>query len=130
MADRIITRDYLIANPSCIFVFGDNTLRRGKGGAAVLRDLPNTYGFITKKEPTNAVESFYTLSEYREVFDREVNLLLTHMAANPTNRYLISKLGGGLANRFHIWDTIIEPWIKTATWMYADRIDYLWENVT
>ncbi|MFW6247319.1 MAG: hypothetical protein ACOC22_04075 [bacterium] len=62
--EEIITRKYLKENPEHIFVFGDNLLRKGYGGAAKLRDLPNTYGFITKKYPDNKDESFYTPDEY------------------------------------------------------------------
>jgi len=48
-----MTKEYLRAHPEVIFVFGDNLIHRGKGGAAKLRDEPNTYGFITKKYPNN-----------------------------------------------------------------------------
>jgi hypothetical protein len=33
-----ITKKYLENHPNHIFVFGDNSLRQGKGGAASLRD--------------------------------------------------------------------------------------------
>jgi len=45
----IITAQYLKENPDHIFVFGDNTVRKGFGGAAKFRDFPNTYGFVTLK---------------------------------------------------------------------------------
>lgn len=46
----IVTKQFLDNNPNAIFVFGDNLLRVGYGGAAILRDHPQTYGFITKKK--------------------------------------------------------------------------------
>lgn len=42
------------------FVFGDNTLRFGKGGQAVIRDEPNVLGVSTKRKPSMADGSFFT----------------------------------------------------------------------
>jgi hypothetical protein len=47
-----------------IFIFGDNDLRIGKGGQAIIRDLNNTIGIRTKKEPNNNYNSFYSDKEY------------------------------------------------------------------
>lgn len=35
-------------NPDFLYIFGDNTLRIGKGGQAVIRDEPNSVGLCTK----------------------------------------------------------------------------------
>jgi len=108
----IVTRQYLINNPSHVFVFGDNTLRRGRGGAAALRDLPNTFGFITKRYPNNHDASFYRPSDYMHVFLSEMSRLHVEIFDNPENRYLISRIGAGLANRYNIWEEIILPRIS------------------
>lgn len=105
----MITKDYLANNPDHIFVFGDNTLRYGKGGAAVLRDVPNTYGFITKKMPNNRVESFYKPQEYLPVFMKEMEKLIDRIEAEPEHTFLISKIGSGLANKYKIYELIIKP---------------------
>jgi hypothetical protein len=68
----IVTKQFLDNNENAIFVFGDNQLHIGKGGAAILRDHPRAYGFITKKYPDNDLDAFYTASEYQEVFEREL----------------------------------------------------------
>lgn len=47
--DFIVTKEFLDQNPNAVFIFGDNRRRLGYGGAASLRDHPQTYGFITKK---------------------------------------------------------------------------------
>ena len=73
-----ITKKFLQENPNVIFVFGDNLLRKGKGGAAKLRDEPNTYGFITKKAPNNQDSSFYRPIEYRYIFEEELRKRLVH----------------------------------------------------
>lgn len=64
--DNIITKYWLKKHLECIFVFGDNLIREGYGGAAILRDEPNTYGFITKKYPDNKNESFLNLMNMME----------------------------------------------------------------
>ena len=112
MEEVFITREYLIANTNHVFVFGDNLERRGLGGAAKFRNFSNTYGFITKKQPYNFDESFYTPEEYKEVYQKEIDALRGLMMTNPNVIYLISKLGAGLANRYNIFENIIEPNIK------------------
>jgi hypothetical protein len=54
-----ITRAHLCANPSTLFVFGDNLRRRGLGGqAAQMRGEPNAVGLPTKREPTTRPEAY------------------------------------------------------------------------
>ncbi len=105
----MITKEYLANNPTHIFVFGDNLLRRGRGGAAILRDCKNTYGFITKREPNNKASSFYKPSDYLSTFSKELVKLMTKIEAEPENTFLISQLGSGLANRHKIYQKIIKP---------------------
>ena len=104
---------FLRKNPDCIFVFGDNLERRGKGGAAELRDEPNTYGFVTKKQPTGDNSAFYHPREYERIYNQEVEKLRMESKNNHNKCYLISKVGAGLANRFGIFEQIIEPRIKS-----------------
>lgn len=49
-----------------LFIFGDNDIKKGKGGQAIIRDEPNTFGIPTKKLPNNNLNSFYYDSEYDE----------------------------------------------------------------
>ena len=111
--ETIITQKYLQDNPDHIFVFGDNHLRKGKAGAAKLRDLPNSYGFITKRYPNNETKSFYKPEEYKFIFEEELDKLLVEIIMNQKKTFLISKLGSGLANKFHIWEKVIEPVLRT-----------------
>ena len=105
----IVTADFLDDHPECTFVFGDNTVHRGHAGAARLRWHPQALGFITKKYPNNHEDSFYTIKEYKPVFKRELAKLVKLIEAQPKQRFLISKLGSGLANKNLIYETIIEP---------------------
>ena len=106
-----ITINFLNDNPNIYFIYGDNILHKGKGGAAALRDQPNTIGFITKKFPNDDNTSFYHPDEYLQVFHKECDRLITLMKNNPHHYYLFSKIGSGLANKYCIFQLIIEPWL-------------------
>ena len=56
--------NYVKNNTNKIFIFGDNDLRIGKGGQAIIRDLKNTIGLRTKKAPNNNSSSFYSDNDY------------------------------------------------------------------
>jgi len=104
-----ITKSYLRNNPNHIFVFGDNLKRKGYGGAATLRDEPNAYGFVTKKAPNNNDGSFYKPEEYEIKFEYELRKLIKKIERNPDKTFIISKLGGGLANKYKIFQKVIRP---------------------
>ena len=109
---EFISESYLRKYPNDVFVFGDNTIRIGKKGAAILRDEPNTYGFITQKYPSSRDFAHYRVNEYKQIFINEMEKLKSTIASNPDKTYLISKLGSGLANRFGIWEKIVREGLK------------------
>ena len=109
MPVRQITLEYLRSHPCHIFVYGDNLLHRGCRGAAQFRSEPNTYGFVTKKFPSSKVEAFYRPAEYRPVFEQELSRLMVEIVGHGQRTYMISPVGSGLANRFKIWERVIEP---------------------
>jgi len=121
---REITWDFLDKNPTAFFVFGDNTLGVGKGGAAALRDPPQAIGFITKVLPTYSDDAFYTPEEYKPVFDVEVKKLREFITDHPNNTFYISAVGGGLANKHKIFETIIQPNLKNL--INGPNVVYLW----
>jgi hypothetical protein len=47
-------------DPNKIYVFGDNLLRKGKKGQAIIRDLPNAMGVATKRLPTMNTDAFFS----------------------------------------------------------------------
>lgn len=102
-----ITKSFLDSNPDAYFVFGDNLERMGYGGAAVLRDHSHSIGFITKKFPDNNDSSFYRPEEYSSVFFEELKKLKNIIKQRPNKTFYISQLGGGLANKFFIWQKLI-----------------------
>lgn len=122
---ELVTADYLNSHLDHMFVFGDNTQHKGNKGAASLRYLPNTYGFITKKFPCNEPKCFYTYDEYVVIYENEIDKLLRVIESNPQKTYLISKLGSGLANRNFIFESVIEPRIKLDLSGHSN-IRFLW----
>jgi hypothetical protein len=123
----IVTKDFLDFHEDIIFVFGDNLIHKGYGGAAILRDHPRAYGFITKKYPSNDLDSFYGVTEYREVFERELMYLENDIKKEKNKTFYISQLGGGLANRYHIWESIIKKGLEKALSRYENVI-FLWDE--
>ncbi|MBT6047694.1 MAG: hypothetical protein HOG49_12815 [Candidatus Scalindua sp.] len=123
--ERIITEEYLIENPTHIFVFGDNLLRKGKKGASELRDLPNVLGFITKKYPNYKDSSYYHPEEYKTVFENEFDMLTAMIQVKHDNIFLISKLGSGLANKYGIWEKIICNRLKEL--IEVDNVEFLFD---
>lgn len=121
----IITKEYLEQNPNHIFVFGDNLDRKGYGGAAILRDFPNSYGFITKRHPNNGDGAFYRICDYLGRYEVEIEYLKETIKRNPNSVFLISKLGAGLANRYRIFEEVIEPNIKKDLADYSN-VRFLW----
>ena len=125
MAEKWITERYLRDNPTHIFVFGDNDIGVGKGGAAKLRDEPNSYGFITKKRPSFEPSAYYKPKEYKAVFGREMQKLIRDIEACPHLTFLITKLGGDLANKHFIWESVIRDGLKVLE--KYDNVEFLFD---
>lgn len=123
----IMSQDFLDKNKRAIFVFGDNTLRQGYGGAAALRDHPQTYGFITKKYPDNHDTSFYRPNEYSSIFFDELVKLREYIKDEPFKIFYISQLGAGLANKYYIWENIIKQGLEKNLQQYPNVV-FLWDK--
>lgn len=46
-------------NPNAILVFGDNLIRAGTAGQAIIRKEPNAFGIPTKRYPATTEHSFF-----------------------------------------------------------------------
>ena len=125
----MVTKEFLDQNPNVIFVFGDNTIRQGMGGAAKLRFHPQSYGFITKILPDNKDSSFYMIENYRDVFHEERHKLSNFIAKNPNKEFYISKLGSGLANKYGIYEHYILSYLKELELLNPEfNIKILWDD--
>ena len=67
-----------LANPNKLYIFGDNLLGVGKGGQAVIRDCPNTYGVPTKIMPNMKNHAFFS-DNYEEVQETKDCLFTLHL---------------------------------------------------
>ena len=56
----MFTEEIVKNNPNKLFVFGDNMLRYGNSGQAVIRDLPNTFGIATKRSPRTVNAAYFS----------------------------------------------------------------------
>jgi len=63
------TRELVTKNPNSLFVFGDNCLRRGLKGQAVIRGLKNAIGIATKFAPSMTHDSFFSDNEFIRATD-------------------------------------------------------------
>ena len=64
---------------SAIYIFGDNTMRRGNKGQAVIRYCDNAYGIVTKKLPEMSVRAFFTddeLVENKKLIEADIRNIL------------------------------------------------------
>ena len=123
----IVTKKFLDENPNAIFVFGDNIRRTGYGGGAMFRDHPQAYGFITKKNPDNRDESFYRPESYAIDFLAHMIELQLFIEKNTDKTFYISQLGGGLANRYKIWEKVIKPGL-IKYFSHHDNVVFLWDK--
>lgn len=67
------------ANPDKIYVFGDNTDRKGTGGQAAIRNNPNAFGIATKVRPTNNENAFMSdkdLESNKKTIDFDIQKIL------------------------------------------------------
>ena len=53
----------LAKNKDKVYIFGDNSLSRGKGGQAIIRDSKNAFGIPTKKAPSTGEDAYFKDSE-------------------------------------------------------------------
>ena len=60
ITEQLYSRELSLSNPKKLFVFGDNMSRSGKGGQAVIRGLPNSYGVSTKIAPRRDQDAYYS----------------------------------------------------------------------
>ncbi len=62
-------------NPNKIYVFGDNTQRKGTGGQAQIRNNENAFGIATKLQPNNSAAAFMSdndLQSNKDVIDSDI----------------------------------------------------------
>lgn len=95
------SKEILECNPDKLFVFGDNVVRKGTGGQAVIRYQPNAFGIATKRFPSMREGSFFTdTKEDFDVVENDIISLLT-LANSPTGPTIVfpaQGIGTGMGN--------------------------------
>ena len=96
-----IYRADLQANPTVLYVFGDNFLRRGMGGqAGEMRGEPNAVGVATKWAPSHRREAFFSDDQFERIIDAinaDVHPLWKHLDAGGVVVAPLDGIGTGLS---------------------------------
>lgn len=110
----VIYRQDLRRNPQILYVFGDNTERRGlRGQAAEMRGEPNAVGIATKWRPTLQPDAFFYDNQMYQVLPIWTKDLTPIAAALEVGRIVVWPLdgiGSGLSklpqNAPRLWSTL------------------------
>lgn len=98
---KFIKREDLRANPSVLYVFGDNDERTGFGGQAKeMRGEPNAVGVRTKFSPHNSPSAYYTDHSYENniaKIDEDFKPIISHLRNHGVVVFPLDGLGTGLA---------------------------------
>ena len=101
MLKRHITRKFVQEHPNYIFVFGDNLIRKGRGGQAKeMRGEPNAVGIPTKKAPSKREDAYFTsrdLYGYRNAVIEDLRKIVYHLYKGGVVVFPRRPLGSGLA---------------------------------
>lgn len=83
-----------------LFIYGDNDIRRGKGGQAIIRDEKNSMGIPTKHLPSSTPNAFYNDDNYSDNINKITNAVFEIILRSQSyNTIYFPKhgLGTGLA---------------------------------
>ena len=98
---KFIFRSDLRANPTWLFLFGDNELRQGYAGQAKqMRGEPNALGICTKRRPSAAPNAYYSdvnLDRNCLQIDKDISKAFVHVARGGTVVVPSDGLGTGMA---------------------------------
>ncbi len=99
--DKIILRNELKANPTTLYLFGDNDIRKGLGGQAKeMRGEPNAIGVSTKKLPARGEEAYKSdneLQENKKIITDDINKAIAEWNTGKYSKLVIPQMGVGLA---------------------------------
>lgn len=87
-----------LANPQNLYVFGDNTIRKGKGGQAQIRDCENSFGIATKILPTRDEDAYFKDNVYAaDIIGKDIRALLDLVDKYENIVFPYEGLGTGLS---------------------------------
>lgn len=96
-----IFREDLQKNPSVLYAFGDNELRKGrKGQAYEMRGEPNAVGIRTKRTPSTDANAYWSddnLINNCQMIEEDLDILRTHLSKGGIVVLPANGIGTGLA---------------------------------
>jgi hypothetical protein len=99
--NKIILRSELKANPTTLYLFGDNDIRKGLGGQAKeMRGETNAVGISTKKLPARGEEAYKSdteLEKNKKIITNDINKAIAEWNTGNYNKLIIPQMGVGLA---------------------------------
>ena len=102
MLKRHITRKFVREHPNWLFVFGDNLIRKGRGGQAKeMRGEPNAVGIPTKRAPSRQSHAYFQEKDffgYRNAILPDLIKLARHLKKGGIVVFPSRPLGAGLAD--------------------------------
>jgi len=122
-----VSEEFLSQCPEAYFVYGDNESRQGMDGAAALRSSPKAIGFITKRAPGTKPSACFKAKEYIKPFFQQLDQLQGIIKNAPHQKFYISKIGSGAANKYYIWERIIRHNLVDAL-SECDNVIFCWEE--
>lgn len=98
---KMIYREDLQENPGILYVFGDNDMRKGRGGqAAQMRDEPNAVGVRTKWTPGTGHGAYFFDTDYEqivEMIDDDFESIIEALENDKIVVFPLDGIGTGLA---------------------------------
>lgn len=105
---RKVTRAEINSNPKTLYIYGDNTERKGYGGAAkemrpLNGDNPNSFGIASKKAPATKPGDYFTdaeLEQNKQIIKADTDKIIRELMTGKYNKVVIAPIGiaGGLAD--------------------------------
>lgn len=98
---KMIYREDLRANPDVLYVFGDNTIRKGMGGqAGEMRGEPNAVGVATKLLPSQMDNSYFSDNDYTnniKTLMSDLQPVINHLKRGGIVVWPLDGIGTGLS---------------------------------
>jgi hypothetical protein len=107
----------------CLYIFGDNNVKKGCGGQAIIRHLSNASGIPTKKYPNYDYDSYYSDKDY------DNNCLMINEAIDIIKKKLETKIYTWLVLPEDGFGTGLAQLPKKAPKTYNYMIDQIYELV-
>ena len=86
-------------NPRNLYIFGDNTFRKGKAGQAQIRDEVNSFGVCTKWAPNMSEGAFFKdFENCMKIVDRDLDELIKQKDKWDNIVFPYDGLGTGLSD--------------------------------